>query len=122
MSIHALENLTVCRPCSFTLLSKITLAYADNSVNPDHGGVPYDENQRVAADGRREGRKFTVSASAKLLLCAVMESADAFPPLKSVAGGLCSTLENCEAGFTSHKLLRRDAYNFSSEHRKTHRR
>jgi hypothetical protein len=37
-----------------------------------------------------------VSAAAKLLLRGVNESADAFGPLKSVAGGLCFILENCE--------------------------
>ena len=108
MSTYALENLTVCRLRSFTLLSKITLAYADNSVNPDHDGVPHGENRQVDAGGSREDWKSTVSASAKLLLCTVKESADAFPPLKSIAGGLCFILENYEAGFTSHALLRRD--------------
>ena len=36
------------------------------------------------------------SATAKLLLREVRDSADAFPPLKSVAGGLCFILENSE--------------------------
>jgi len=36
------------------------------------------------------------SSTAKLLLRGVKESADAFPPLKSVAGGLCFILDNCE--------------------------
>jgi len=40
--------------------------------------------------------KSTASASAKLLLRGVRDSADAFGPLKSVAGGLCFILENCE--------------------------
>ena len=38
----------------------------------------------------------TASASAKLLLRGVSSSSDAFGPLKSVAGGLCFILENCE--------------------------
>ena len=40
--------------------------------------------------------KATMSASAKLLLRGVRDSADAFGPLKSVAGGLCFFLENYE--------------------------
>ena len=38
--------------------------------------------------------KSTISATAKLLLCGVRDSADAFGPLKSVAGGLCFIMEN----------------------------
>ena len=38
----------------------------------------------------------TAVATAKLLLRGVRDSADAFGPLKSVAGGLCFVLENCE--------------------------
>ena len=38
----------------------------------------------------------TVSASAKLLLHGVRNSADAFGPLKSIAAGLCFILENGE--------------------------
>ena len=41
------------------------------------------------------------SSTAKLLLRGVKESADAFPPLKSVAGGLCFILDNCEVRPTS---------------------
>ena len=40
--------------------------------------------------------KTTASATAKLLLRGVSNSSDAFGPLKSVAGGLCFILENCE--------------------------
>ena len=50
----------------------------------------------AAADKNKSDWKSTASASAKLLLYGVRDSADAFPPLKSVAGGLCFILENCE--------------------------
>jgi len=40
--------------------------------------------------------KSTTSATAKLLLRAAKESADAFPPLKSAVGGLCFILDNYE--------------------------
>jgi len=45
--------------------------------------------------------KSLASSTAKLFLRGVNESADAFPPLKSVAGGLCYILENCEVGPSS---------------------
>ena len=57
----------------------------DESVEPS--AVP-DEN--------KSDWKSTASASAKLLLRGVRDSADAFGPLKAVAGGLCFILENCE--------------------------
>ena len=40
--------------------------------------------------------KSAASATAKLFLRAAKESADAFPPLKSVVGGLCFILDNYE--------------------------
>ena len=64
------------------------------------GGRPKIENQNVGAssgvDENRPDWKSTASSSAKLVLRAVRDSADAFGPLKSVAGGLCFILENCE--------------------------
>ena len=53
--------------------------------------------------------KHTTSSAAKLFLRMVKETSDAFPPLKSVAGGLCAILENCEVRFTFVRLSR-DAY------------
>ena len=50
----------------------------------------------AAADKTKLNWKSTASATAKLLLLGVRDSADAFAPLKSVAGGLCFILENCE--------------------------
>ena len=47
----------------------------------------------------------TASASAKLLLRGVSSSSDAFGPLKSVAGGLCFILENCEVRLPSCMLF-----------------
>jgi len=40
--------------------------------------------------------KYIVSSTAKSLLRGVRDTADVFPPLKSVAGGLCFVLENHE--------------------------
>ena len=53
----------------------------------------------AAADENKLGPKSTASASAKLILRAVCNSADAFGPLKSVTGGLCFILDNCEVRF-----------------------
>ena len=50
----------------------------------------------AAADESGSDWKSTVSSTAKSLLRGVRDSADAFPPLKSVAGGLCFILENYE--------------------------
>ena len=58
---------------------------SDENVGP---GATVDENG--------PGWKSTASASAKLLLRGVRDTADAFGPLKSVAGGLCFILENYE--------------------------
>ena len=57
-----------------------------------------DENVRptATADESTSGWTATATASAKLLLRGVSGSSDAFGPLKSVAGGLCFILENCE--------------------------
>ena len=49
-----------------------------------------------SANERQSNWKSTASVSAKLLLRGVRDSGDAFGPLKSVAGGLCFILENCE--------------------------
>ena len=67
--------------------------------------------------------KSTISATAKLLLCTVRDSADAFPPLKSVVGGLCFILENYEVRFTSHISLGGQRLSvYSSEQRVTNKR
>ena len=61
----------------------------------------------AAADEDGSDWKAMVSASAKLLLRGVRDSADAFGPLKSVAGGLCFILENYEVCFPCNVYTRR---------------
>ena len=63
-----------------------------------------DENAEpgVGANEKKLDWKTTAFATAKLLLRGVRDSADAFGPLKSVAGGLCFILENCEVWFLPH--------------------
>lgn len=100
-STHVLENPTVRRPRMFTFLSlTIALADADNSTTPIR-----DRNSQNAIGGSREDEKPTVSDTAKLLLCSVRDSATAFSPLKSIAGGLCTILEMYEVRFTPYALL-----------------
>ena len=57
------------------------------------------DDESAAVDENRPGWKSTASASAKLLLRGVRDTADAFGPLKSVAGGLCFVLENYEVRY-----------------------
>jgi len=70
------------------------ILHRDRSVGPS-----------AAADENKSNWKSTASATAKLLLLAVRDSADAFPPLKSVAGALCSILENTEVRSISYTPL-----------------
>ena len=68
----------------------------------------------AAADESGSDWKSTVSSTAKLLLRGVRDSADAFPPLKSVAGGLCFILENYEVWSPSLSAIHK-AYRYPSE-------
>ena len=88
----------------------VPLDESDNegtSVVPDNipeGLRPGDSTEpSAAAKENRPGWVSTASATAKLLLRGVRDSADAFAPLKSVAGGLCFILENCEVRPSLHK-------------------
>ena len=58
--------------------------------------------------------KHTTSSAAKLFLRTVKETSDAFPPLKSVAAGLCAILDNCEVRSTFFRLIR-DTYGSRSK-------
>ena len=64
------------------------------------GNEPNADDESVgpsaAPNENKSDWKSTASASAKLLLRGVRDSADAFGPLEAVAGGLCFILENCE--------------------------
>ena len=68
------------------------------------GGLnPESENVRAgpATDENRPDWKSTASSSARLVLRGVRDSADAFGPLRSVVGGLCFILDNCEVRYLS---------------------
>ena len=92
----------------------ISLDNVDTSTVP--GSVPQDvrPNERAGPSAvkneKKSNWKSAASTGAKLLLLGVRDSADAFGPLKSVAGGLCFILENCEvrpSAFTVHNTYRR---------------
>ena len=73
--------------------------HADNSATLDQvqDGPSSNQSEPNALDGNKSKQwKPTAYATAKLFLSGVKESADAFPPLKSVLGGLCFILDNCE--------------------------
>ena len=66
-------------------------------LHPDEDAKP-----SAAANEEKPSWKHTALATAKLLLRGVRDSADAFGPLKSVAGGLCFILENYEVRLCQH--------------------
>ena len=76
------------------------------------------EPTAAADDSEKSNWKSTASAMAKLLLRGVSDSADAFGPLKSVAGGLCSILENCEVR-SSLWMHCNSSYKYPRERRET---
>jgi hypothetical protein len=87
------------RVISLLLISQIiSLDNVDNSAIPGvQEALSPNKSEPSAVDENKLDRwKSTASSTAKLFLHGVRESADAFPPLKSVAGGLCFILENCE--------------------------
>ena len=87
-----------------------------NRSNADNKGV----ESSAAQNENRSDWKSTASASAKLLLRGVRDSADAFPPLKSVAGGLCFILENYEVRSPLSSAIH-TAYRRPSERRQTNK-
>ena len=74
---------------------------------PSHtqGGQSGSPENVIEQDAVGEGKSdlgSLVASAAKLTLRGVREAADAFPPLKAVAGGLCFILDNCEVWFISY--------------------
>ena len=88
-----------------------------NESDADDGSVG---PSGFAADENKADWKSTASASAKLLLRGVCDSADAFGPLKSVAGGLCFILDNCEVRFLAYAF--RDTHQCFSVQKRTGKR
>ena len=91
--------------CLITVLDNTVTPAVPDRVQPDPRS---DENVEPsdAANEKKSSWKSTALSTAKLLLRGVRDSADAFGPLKSVAGGLCFILENCEVWLSPHTASR----------------
>ena len=91
-------------PRSMCLIIPLHNADASAAPDPAQKELLPDENteSNAATDGKKSNWKSTTYATAKLLLRGVRDSADAFGPLKSIAGGLCFILENCEVWSSLH--------------------
>ena len=76
------------------------IVFSANGVSSAIPDPAQEDLHRVASEPNiaenRSNWKSTAAASAKLILRAVKDSADAFGPLKSVAGGLIFILEGAE--------------------------
>jgi hypothetical protein len=72
------------------------------TLHHDKSGEP-----SAATDENKSNWTSTASATAKLLLRGVRDSADGFVPLKSVAGGLCLFLKTARYGSPPACVVRR---------------
>ena len=91
-----------------SLCLTIPLRNIDASVVSDHaqkGLLPEENTKSDAATNKKPSWKATTFATAKLLLRGVTDSADTFGPLRSVAGGLCFILENCEVWLSPARAI-----------------
>ena len=80
-------------------------------------GPSSNKREPGTGDENKSDWKSTASATAKLFLRGVRDSSDAFGPLKSVAGGLCFILENCEVrpSFHAYRLYPLQAFQRTKE-------
>ena len=68
----------------------------------EHLGSSGDSANPGATDKNKPDLKSLASSTAKQVLRGIKESADAFPPLKAVAGFLCFVLDNYEVQCGPH--------------------
>jgi hypothetical protein len=108
-------------PDSTWTLSPQVLCLTTRLGNTDAPVVPdqdlhsdEDSEPSTVANEKKLSWGSTALATAKLLLRGVRDASDAFGPLKSVAGGLCFILENCEV-WLSLAIYRHDSYRCPSE-------
>ena len=101
---------------------KEKLSKAGDRRGGQPAGVGSEESNRssLSLQSNRSDWKHTTSSAAKLFLRTVKEASDVFPPLKSVAGGLCAILDNCEVRSTFVRSIR-DAYSSRSKRWSTSR-
>jgi hypothetical protein len=80
--------------------------------HPLQGNRPSDQDNdaHTAAEGPFDGTspewKTITWNAVKVTLGLIKESADVFPPLKAVAGGLCELISNCEVCRFLHRPFR----------------
>ena len=88
---------------------------AENPAVSDHGHgdatIPKNELSRNS----------TAASAAKVFLRTVEKTSEAFPPLKSVAAGLCAVLDNCDVWSTFVSSIR-DAHTCPSKQWSANRR
>ena len=92
----------------------------DGRLTADVGSERLDHSSLPLQSDKSDWKHITSSA-AKLFLRSVKEASDAFPPLKSVAGGLCAILDNCEVRSTFVRSIC-DAHSSRSKRWSTNRR
>ena len=97
------------RPSS-TSPTDLTISSTSDNVDTSEPGSAVD---------KKSDWKSTAFATAKLLLRGVRDSADAFGPLKSVVGGLCFILENCEVRLSPQTLNRNSYMHPANEGKRT---
>ena len=90
---------------------------SEGTQTAQHVLRPNESVPSATDENKSDQGKSAVSATAKFLLRGVRESADVFGPLKSVAGGLCFILENCEVRPSSHMHAIYDTHKCHSERR-----
>ena len=92
----------------------------NNSAVPDHVQRVLSTNEKApGSTDENTSWTSTASAAAKLILRGVKESADAFGPLKAVAGGLCFILENCEVQPSSLHVIHHAHQNPANKRKQT---
>ena len=94
--MNAVVSATLSDHCTDNVGISTVSDHVSATLHHDESGEP-----SAVADETKSKWGVAASATAKLLLRGVKDSADAFPPLKSVAGGLCFILENYEVQFPS---------------------
>jgi len=78
------------------VVPSLTVSLAGTGISTVPEALHPHKNKPSTVDEGKSDWKATTSAAARLFLRGVRDSADAFGPLKSVAGGLYFILENCE--------------------------
>ena len=97
-TVH-LTTLFSCNTGPHSVSNQIIFVPGRDRGDGDHPKFPgHVVDPRTASEGR-SGWSSTAYATTKLAINLVKESSDAFPPLKSVAGGLSAILNHCDVHY-----------------------